>query len=223
MAPIRLTLKRSKKRLKHGNKAKMEPLCIAFKEENQEQENNVMRVKHRVEVLEDVHGKVKRLKDEGNILAEAGRFRAAMSRWKEALSVDPDNAALYELLAQASMAIYEDFQAIQFARKATELAPQWSDGFLTLSRCQLNFGELSLAWKALKKAVELNRGIETEEMASDRQDIEKLLAKQEQILRMRDDEAAHEVESDKLQVITCFKHLTLRGQATNGSSNKESN
>lgn len=109
------------------------------------------RVKRRVELLEDVKAKVKRLKDEGNTLAEAGRFRAAMGRWQEALAVDSHNAALLELLAQASMAVYDDFQAVQFARKATEAAPTWSDGFLTLARCQLNFGELVLSLEALKK------------------------------------------------------------------------
>ncbi|EEY66127.1 uncharacterized protein PITG_03671 [Phytophthora infestans T30-4] len=116
-----------------------------------------------------------------------------MGRWKEALVVDPDNAALYELLAQASMAVYEDFQAIQFARKATKLAPTWSDGFLTLARCQLNFGELALAREALKQ--------ETKEMTSDRRDIDHLLIKQEQ-----------------LQVISCFKHLSLRGKAIDNAN-----
>lgn len=63
--------------------------------------------------LEDAKAKTKRLQDEGNTLAEAGRFRAAMTRWMEAVDVDPSNAVLYELLAQASMALYEDFRAIQ--------------------------------------------------------------------------------------------------------------
>eukprot|EP00644_Phytophthora_capsici_P000145 jgi/Phyca11/100287/e_gw1.4.1136.1 len=127
-----------------------------------------------------------------------------MSRWHEALTVDPKNAALYELLAQACMAVFDDFQSVQFARKATELAPKWSDGFLTLGRCLLNFGELALALGAVRK---------TDEMQTDRRDIEVLLAKQEQILRTRDEEAAHEVQADKLQVISCFKHLSLRAKA----------
>ncbi|KAG3150719.1 hypothetical protein PI124_g12991 [Phytophthora idaei] len=167
-------------------------------------------VTRRVGLLEDVKAKVKRLKDEGNTLAEAGRFRAAMGRWQEALAVDPDNAALYELLAQAAMAVYEDFQAVQFARKATELAPTWSDGFLTLARCQLNFGELTLALDAQKLAVKHNGGVETQEMTSDRRDIEELLIKQEKVLRKRDEEALQVVEADKLQVISCFNHLSLR-------------
>ena len=49
-------------------------------------------------------------------------------------------------------------------------------------------------------------------MASDRREIDERLAKQEQILRKRDEEATREVELDKLQVISCFKHLTLRAK-----------
>lgn len=36
-----------------------------------------------------------------------------MARWQEALATDPENTALFELMAQASMAVYEDFNAIQ--------------------------------------------------------------------------------------------------------------
>ncbi|CAI5736614.1 unnamed protein product [Peronospora destructor] len=216
MAPIQfaLTLSKKRRRRQDENGMKIMPLCGVFHsiEELQQKRSKVSGAKRRVELLEDVEAKVKRLKDEGNTLAEAGRFRAAMGRWKEAVGIDPDNAELYELLAQASMAVYEDFQAVQFARRATELAPVWSDGFLTLARCQLNFGELTLALEALEQTVKLNHGVETEEMANDRQDIEELLVKQKQVLSKRGQEAMQEVEADKLQVISCFKHLTFRAK-----------
>ncbi|KAG6609431.1 Tetratricopeptide repeat protein 33 [Phytophthora cinnamomi] len=229
-APVRFALKPSKKRRRQdavgGDKALSASVYGAFSsvealEKEAQEASASSRVKCRVELLEDVQAKVRRLKDEGNTLAEAGRFRAAMGRWQEALGVDPGNAALYEMLAQASMAVYEDFQAVQFARKAIELAPTWSDGFLTLARCQLNFGELNLALEALEEAAKLNDGVETEEMASDRRDIEELLVKQQQVLRKRDQEAAHEVEADKLQVISCFKHLSLRAKAIDANSNED--
>ncbi|KAG7393785.1 Tetratricopeptide repeat protein 33 [Phytophthora pseudosyringae] len=220
-APVRFALKPSKKRRRQDESDEKKKtgasVCAAFftVEALRQEERNAStnHMKRRGGLLEDVQAKVKRLKDEGNTLAEAGRFKAATGRWQEALAVDPDNSALYDLLAQASMAVYEDFQAVQFARKATELAPTWSDGFLTLARCQLNFGELTLALEALKQAVEHNGGVETEEMASDRRDIEGLLLKQEQVLRKRDQETALEVKADKLQVISCFKHLSLRAKA----------
>ncbi|KAF4035182.1 putative TPR region domain-containing protein [Phytophthora infestans] len=221
--PVRFALRKRQRQDENADKKKPRTsLSSVFPtiEALQQQEGNgsYARVKCEVGLLEDVIAKVRRLKEEGNTLAEAGRFRAAMGRWKEALVVDPDNAALYELLAQASMAVYEDFQAIQFARKATKLAPTWSDGFLTLARCQLNFGELALAREALKQAVEHNGGKETKEMTSDRRDIDHLLIKQEQVLCQRDEEAAHILEVDKLQVISCFKHLSLRGKAIDNAN-----
>ncbi|KAL3673228.1 hypothetical protein V7S43_000951 [Phytophthora oleae] len=220
---VRFALKPPKKRRRQdesSDKRRLHvPVCGAFSsiEAVSQDESNAQSCRP-MGLLEDAQVKVKRLKEEGNTLAEAGKFRAAMGRWQEALAVDPNNAALYELQAQACMAVYDDFQSVQFARKATELAPKWSDGFLTLTRCLLNFGEVALALKAVTQAVELNGGMETDEMASDRRDIEVLLAKQEQVLHTRDEEAAHEVEADKLQVISCSKHLSLRA---NVIDNKE--
>jgi hypothetical protein len=69
--------------------------------------------KKRAMLLEDEQAKVKRLQVEGNTLAEAGRFRAAMDRWHEAVAIDPRNAVGYELLAQAAMAVCDDFDAVQ--------------------------------------------------------------------------------------------------------------
>ncbi|KAK1947992.1 Tetratricopeptide repeat protein 33 [Phytophthora citrophthora] len=218
---VRFALKPPKKRQRLDASDKSTPVCSAFSSiEAVCQDRSDAQQNHRLGLLEDAEAKVNRLKEEGNILAEAGKFRAAISRWQEALVVDPNNAYLYELQAQACMAVYDDFQSVQFARKATELAPKWSDGFLTLSRCLLNFGELALALKAIRKAVELNGGVETDEMATDRRDIEMLLGKQEQVLHTRDEEAAHEVEADKLQVISCFKHLSLRAKAIEAAKDK---
>lgn len=68
-----------------------------------------------------------------------------MARWQDAVAVDPSDAALFEMLAQAAMAVCEDFRAVQFAAEATRLAPDWSAASHTLARAHLNFGELSLA------------------------------------------------------------------------------
>ncbi|RLN86570.1 hypothetical protein BBJ28_00004384 [Nothophytophthora sp. Chile5] len=225
-APVRFALLQPSKKRRRGAAARSDggadPLPVPVRgvfasaetlRQEEETQAPPHRTRKRIELLEDARAKVQRLKDEGNTLAEAGRFRAAMARWQEALGVQPDNATLLELLAQAAMAVYEDFQAVQFARKATELAPTWSDGFHTLARCQLNFGELTLALHAMEK---------TEEMGADRRDIQKLLAKQEQVLRQRDQEAASEVAADKLQVISCFKHLSLRAKALDLKATRDS-
>ena len=164
MPPVRFAWKSSRKRRRwQCNGGPEGPAAVvvcsgAFQSRGEDEELQVAnedraaRAKRRpVELLEDSRTKVERLKDEGNRLADAGRFRAAMSRWHEALGMDASNAVLYELLAQASMAVYEDFQAVVYARRATDLAPAWSDGFLTLARCHLNFGELTLARDALQQ------------------------------------------------------------------------
>lgn len=160
--------------------------------------------------LEDATSKSKRLQDEGNTLAEAGRFRAAMARWMEATVVDPENAVIYELLAQASMALFEDFRAIQFALKATQLARTWGDAFHTLARCHLNYGELELALQHINKAIELNRS--SEELVADREEIQRLLVKQSAVIAKREAEEATEVDEGRLQALSCLKHLSLRGQ-----------
>lgn len=160
--------------------------------------------------LEDATAKSKRLQDEGNTLAEAGRFRAAMARWMEATVVDPTNAVIYELLAQASMALFEDFRAIQFALKATQLAPAWGDSFHTLARCHLNYGELELALQHISRAIELNGS--SEELVADREEIQTLLLKQSAVIAKREAEETKEVDEGRLQALSCLKHLALRGQ-----------
>lgn len=160
--------------------------------------------------LEDANAKSKRLQIEGNTLAEAGRFRAAMARWIEATAVDPTNAVVYELLAQASMALFEDFRAIQFALRATKLAPNWGDGFHTLARCHLNYGELELALQHINKAIELDGVLD--ELVADREEIERLLLKQSDVIAKREAEEAKEVDEGRLQALSCIKYLSLRGQ-----------
>ncbi|GLD94986.1 hypothetical protein PINS_up003611 [Pythium insidiosum] len=165
-------------------------------------------------LLEDSASKVKRLQTEGNTLAECGRFRAAIDRWQEAIAMDPTNAVLHELMAQGCMAGCEDFRAVQFAQKATDLAPDWADGYQTLGRALLNFGELELAMQSIRKAIDL--GGENDELVAERDEIDRLLRAQEMILREKDAAAKQEHDSARLQVISCMKHLALRGRA--GSS-----
>eukprot|EP00029_Vermamoeba_vermiformis_P009576 TRINITY_DN4818_c0_g1_i2.p2 TRINITY_DN4818_c0_g1~~TRINITY_DN4818_c0_g1_i2.p2 ORF type:complete len:102 (-),score=22.37 TRINITY_DN4818_c0_g1_i2:6-311(-) len=50
----------------------------------------------------------------------------------------------------------KNFQAIQWAAKSTELNPSYIDGWITLARAQLNFGEIELAVDSFSKALKLN-------------------------------------------------------------------
>mmetsp|Transcript_41228 Transcript_41228/g.53190 ORF Transcript_41228/g.53190 Transcript_41228/m.53190 type:complete len:96 (+) Transcript_41228:52-339(+) len=54
------------------------------------------------------------------------------------------------------MAIDEDFRAILASKEAVSLRPEWSEGWLTLGRAQLNLGEPSLALESLSTASKLD-------------------------------------------------------------------
>ncbi|KAE8636426.1 hypothetical protein XENTR_v10002988 [Xenopus tropicalis] len=52
-------------------------------------------------LLEDNTARSKRLKEEGSLLAEDGRHKEALTKWDEAIQLTPEDAALYEMKAQA--------------------------------------------------------------------------------------------------------------------------
>jgi tetratricopeptide (TPR) repeat protein len=56
----------------------------------------------KMHLLEDCEVKSKRLKEEGNILAEEERYWEAIQRWDEAIQLTPGNAVLYELKSQVA-------------------------------------------------------------------------------------------------------------------------
>jgi hypothetical protein len=103
------------------------------------------RVKRQVFTLEDAGAKSQRLEAEGVAQAEQGHFRQAIGAWDEALQYTASRAVLHELKGQAHLELGEWFPAVTAATRATELAPQWAPGWLTLGRAQLNFGEFDLA------------------------------------------------------------------------------
>lgn len=51
-------------------------------------------------------------------------------------------------------------------------------------------------------------------MEADRRDVDELLRTQQRVLRQRDEQAEREADADRLQVISCQKHLSLRAQTT---------
>lgn len=127
----------------------------AAEEEPQVFEDDAVALAAPAPLLESEGIKAERLRQEGNTLAEAGRYVAALQRWDQALQITPQNYVLHELKAQILMEMGSghDFQAIQSASEAVKNAPEWPPGLVTLARAQVNFGELSLAANNYRKAL----------------------------------------------------------------------
>ncbi|XP_067838465.1 tetratricopeptide repeat protein 33 isoform X2 [Heptranchias perlo] len=109
-------------------------------------------------LLEDCTVKSKRLKEEGVILSENGRYWEAIGRWDEAIQLMPDSAVLYEMKAQVLMILNEVFQAVQAAETAVRLNPQWWEALQTLGRAQLSLGEVTLALRSFQRALHVSPG-----------------------------------------------------------------
>ena len=110
--------------------------------------------------LEDSATLSLRYQEEGYTLAEAGRFRDAISRWQQAIDLTPQRAVLFELQAQAWIELGQAFDAVRCAEQATIIDPRWAEGHVTLARAQLNFGEIELGYASLQRAAGLAPGID---------------------------------------------------------------
>ncbi|KAL5704490.1 hypothetical protein ACHQM5_022914 [Ranunculus cassubicifolius] len=95
------------------------------------------------------------LQQQGNILAEDGRFKEALGKWESAIHLVPDTAVLHEQKAQVLLEIGDAWAALKAATRASELEPTWAEAWITLARTQLNFGEPDAAIKSLDKALAL--------------------------------------------------------------------
>lgn len=96
-----------------------------------------------------------RLHNEGNSLAEEGRFGEALGKWEAAIHLTPRKAILHEQKAQVLLEIGRPWNAVQAATSATELQPTWAEAWVTLARAQLNYGEPSLAVDSAQTALRL--------------------------------------------------------------------
>ena len=140
--------------------------------------------KRRVEALEDNKTLYNRLKREGVTLAEEGKYWQAINRWDNALALDPSEPSVFEMKAQALIALHEWLPAISAAREAVKIKPNWFIGHQTLGRAQMGLGEVELAVKSFQKAVHLNP--DDEELRKD--DLEWALG----LLKQRDEKLISE-------------------------------
>ena len=146
--------------------------------------------KRRIEALEDNKTLYDRLKKEGVTLAEEGKYWQAINRWDNALSLDPSEPSVFEMKAQALIALHEWLPAIAAAGEAVRLKPNWFIGHQTLGRAQMGLGEVELAVKSFQKAVHLNP--DDEELRKD--DLEWALS----ILKQKDEKIVSEMGENSL-------------------------
>jgi tetratricopeptide (TPR) repeat protein len=168
-------------------------------------------------LLEDCEVKSKRLKEEGNILAEEERYWEAIQRWDEAIQLTPGNAVLYELKSQALLILNELYPAVASAQKAVDLDPCWAVAQQTLGRAQLGLGEVRMALRSFEKAVHLDP-LNTEVWEEDLPWARELLLKKGELEQMKDEN--HQAVNENYNENGC--HSTSHANV-NPASNEESN
>ena len=147
---------------KRKSSARVQSSPAAFKPQEQEEEAGpevdwlAVNKKLKLGVLEDGKARFERLKKEGICLAEEGSFWQAISRWEEALVLEPRDARIWEMKAQALVSLHEWPQAVEAAARAVEEKRTWWVAQQTLGRAHLGLGHLELARIAFQKAVHLN-------------------------------------------------------------------
>eukprot|EP00961_Rhodomonas_salina_P035109 472776-Rhodomonas_salina.1 len=106
--------------------------------------------------LEDAQSLSLRKQEEACILAEAERYREALSKLQQSIELTPTRAILHELQAQCYLELDEVFEAVKAAERAVEHDSSWAPGHCTLGRAQVNLGEIELAIESFRKCLELD-------------------------------------------------------------------
>eukprot|EP00624_Nannochloropsis_granulata_P006913 evm.model.NODE_5412_length_28386_cov_19.897308.3 len=155
--------------------------------------------------------KVDALREAGNARAVAGYMRQALTLFEEAISLAPTSSILFELKSQCHLSLEEYLEAVRAARRAVELAPEWSEGALTLGRSLLSLGEVRAAVKVLSEL--LGRDDRNEEIR------EELIYANNALMELRRREADFDLQLNgragldkrELEVARAKRHLLARG------------
>ncbi|PHU19988.1 hypothetical protein BC332_11139 [Capsicum chinense] len=151
-----------------NQKKKLNKRCVSLFED----ENPTHNSKEKVAVShsdgdDDTMKLVESFQEQGNKLAEEGKYREALGKWESALLLMPDRAILHEQKAQILLELGETWKALKAATRATELEPSWDEAWVTLGRAQLNYGEPDSAIESLDRALAIKP--DSKEARNDRQ------------------------------------------------------
>lgn len=119
------------------------------------------------------------LQDQGNKLAEEGKYHEALSKWEASLSLIPDNAIVHEQKAQVLLELGDTWRALTAATRATEVEPSWPEAWVTLGRAQLNFGEPDKSIESFDRALAIKP--DYSDAKADRETASRLVRKRGQL------------------------------------------
>jgi len=145
-------------------------------------------------------------KNAGNEAAEGGDYHTAMRLWREALDLNAEDFTLYELKAQALLALDEFWPAVHAAQEACRRAPEWADGHVTLARCQREVGEVSASIESYEQAlrIEPTHAEATEEI----EEMRKIALEYDELKRVHEHNVSSIVETEEAQ--NALVNLSLR-------------
>ena len=92
----------------------------------------------------------------GNLLLLAGKYQEAKTRARAALKTNPKNVAALVLLGNSLAGLKDLESAIELSQQAAQLEPQRSGLYRNMGVFQMARGEVDLAEKAFKKALEVD-------------------------------------------------------------------
>ncbi len=90
------------------------------------------------------------LKAQGNANFSSGNFTAAIESFTAAIAIDPENAVLFSNRSAAFASAKRWNEAVEDARRTTELRPEWGKGWSRLGAALQGFGDLNGAIRAYR-------------------------------------------------------------------------
>ena len=108
------------------------------------------------------------LKNQGNLLFSSGNFEEAVDVFTLAINADPTNAVLYSNRSAAFASLKQWSEAVEDAKKTTELRPEWGKGWSRLGAALQGQGSFKDAHDAFVNGLEfdptnaqLQKGVES--------------------------------------------------------------
>ncbi|KAF7287162.1 tetratricopeptide repeat protein 2 [Rhynchophorus ferrugineus] len=103
-------------------------------------------------------------KENGNQLFKVKQYRSALQFYTEAINLCPDMAAYYGNRAACYIMLNRYRDALEDARKSTQLDSRFVKGFNRIAKCGIALGDLVTAENAVRQAEQLQPGSTTAEM-----------------------------------------------------------